>query len=375
MTTSTSDPIARLEQMMRPAGGGLHVVTTGLAEQRALQRTIYKTARDEDIEARWRDALVTGCRDANVVIIGAPHDCGAGFTRGSNRGPGFIRQALLNAPQHAYHAANVIDMGDIRVVPHLLADDMLSETQLRSCRDALYGEPNTDLPVSPLDLCAEVLRLIRASNPSAIPIILGGDHSLGWPGFETARQATEAVSGRRLGVLQIDAHTDLLAHRMGVKYCFGTWAYHANDALGRDGRLVQVGVRVSGYDRAHWETTLGVRQLRAHEVLERDPNELAHALVEHFHARGVTHLYLSHDIDGTDPAFAGATGTPEPDGLHPAWVRTLVQSLCRALPLVGADLVEVAPPLAWGSQEEPERTLQTALDYLDDMTRPGLENA
>ncbi len=45
-----------------------------------------------------------------------------------------------------------------------------------------------------------------------------------------------------------------------MKYCCATWSYHANGRLGRGGRLVQVGVRASGHDREHWESTLGVRQ-------------------------------------------------------------------------------------------------------------------
>jgi len=152
MNTSHHDPITQPKRMMRPAGGGLHIVTTGLAEQRALQRAIYKTTRDDDILEHWHDALAASCRDAPVVIIGAPHDCGAGFTRGSNRGPAFLRRALLDDLQHPYHEVGVVDAGDIRVIPHLLADDMLSEQQLRSCRAALYGDPSADLPVSPLDL-------------------------------------------------------------------------------------------------------------------------------------------------------------------------------------------------------------------------------
>ena len=60
-----------------------------------------------------------------------------------------------------------------------------------------------------------------------------------------------------------------MPERLGVKYCFATWAYHANDLLGRGGRLVQVGVRASGQPREHWERTLGVRQFWAAEIAAR----------------------------------------------------------------------------------------------------------
>ena len=351
---------------MRPAAGGVHVVSTGVAEQRALQRAIYHAESDAEIDAQWSQTLEQ-LSQYRVAVIGAPHDAGAGFTRGSNRAPEALRRALLSAPTHCYHRADVADVGDIRVIPHLLADEMLNATQLAACRRALYDDETSTLPVSPLDLCARVLASLRAVNPSIVPVILGGDHSLGWPGFWSANTHVSDALGGRLGVLQIDAHTDLLAERLGVKFCFATWAYHANDVLGRDGRLVQLGLRASAHDREHWERTLGVRQLWAREVEGRSPESVAAQIIEHFEARGVTHLYVSHDIDGTDTAFAAATGTPEPDGLHPDLVSGVVRRLRRRFPLVGADLVEVAPPLTWGHEGEPDRTIQTALVYLDDL--------
>ena len=53
------------------------------------------------------------------------------------------------------------------------------------------------------------------------------------------------------------------------RICFATWAYHANELVGRGGRLVQVGVRASGARSEHWESTLGVRQFWADEVAAR----------------------------------------------------------------------------------------------------------
>ena len=71
---------------------------------------------------------------------------------------------------------------------------------------------------------------------------------------------------------------------------------------------------------------------------------------------------LSNDIDGTDAAFASATGTPEPQGIHPDFVVTLIERLGAEVGLVSADLMEVAPML---ESEAPSTTLQTAVRYLD----------
>lgn len=366
MSRARPDPQAVLQRILRPAGGGVYVVSTGLAEQRALQRRVYGAATDDEVESRWRAAL-DGLPDARTVILGVPSDVGAGFTRGANRAPAALRAWLMQRPSHPIW--RVLDVGDVRVVPQLLTDEMLAPAQIAATRAALYGDDALadELPVSPLDLCEQALQSIFALAPDVRPIVIGGDHSVGWPAFRAAQRHWEAGRGRRLGLLHFDAHTDLLESRLGIKYCFATWAWHANELLGRDGRLVQVGVRASARPQQHWEETLGVRQIRAAEANRRGAAELADEIAARFTRLGVDALYVSNDIDGTDVAFAGATGTPEGDGLTPDLVSELTRLLADRFPLVGGDLVEVAPPLAHGEPGEPGRTLDTAARYLDDL--------
>ena len=80
----------------------------------------------------------------------------------------------------------------------------------------------------------------------------------------------------------------------------------------------------------------------------------------------MTRLYVSNDIDGTDPKRVPATGTPEPDGLEPDWVSEVTRRVAEHFPLVGADLVEVAPLLAAEDSNEYQVTLKTAVQYLED---------
>jgi agmatinase len=171
-----------------------------------------------------------------------------------------------------------------------------------------------------------------------------------------------AAVERDLAVVQVDAHTDLLQERLGVRYCFGTWSYHANELLGHRGRLVQVGVRASRRDRGHWESTLGVRQLWADQV-RAAPGAALDAVLEAIRTSGASAVYFSNDIDGTDDRAAAATGTPEPGGLEPGFVVELVRRLGREVRLVGGDVMEVAPSLAHGDGE-PARTLSLAARYL-----------
>jgi len=350
--------------MLRPAGGGLYVVSTGRAAQLEVQRQLYAVADEAEIE-RQLVGMFDRVASARVVILGVPSDVGAGYRRGANLAPQAIRAALY-AGDPGFRAwmdrHAVIDVGDVVVVPQLLHDDMLAPAQIAAARRALYGTRAPALadllPVSPLSIEARVLACLYALNPRIIPMVLGGDHSVAWPVAEAlAAQRTD-----RWGIVQPDAHTDLLAERLGIKYCFATWSYHANELLDRDGRLVQVGIRASRHDRSHWENGLGVRQLWSDEI-RRDPAAALESVIAHLRARGVTSVYFSNDIDGTDAADAPATGTPEPDGLDPDWVIALIGRIGREFGLCAADCVEVAPPLG-PTQADAERTVALAARYV-----------
>jgi agmatinase len=353
-------PLEELRLLLRPAAGGLHLVSSGRAEQIALQLRLYRAENEEEVQVLFREGLER-IVSARVVVLGIPSDVGAGYRRGANLGPQSIRARLLDEdegfPEWA-RAAGIVDVGDVICVPQLLHDEMLSEPQKEATRRALYpgAAEAARLPVSPLSIAERALDLVLALSPRAAPLLLGGDHSVAWPAVSALARARPG-----LGVVQVDAHTDLLEERLGVKICFGTWSYHANEILGRGGRLVQVGIRASSHERGHWEGRHGVRQFWAAEVLA-DPPRALEAILAHVKASGVKAVYLSNDIDGTDASFADATGTPEPEGLSPDFVVELVRRLGREVGLAGGDVMEVAPGAA-PTPAGTERTLSTAVRY------------
>jgi len=352
-----------LALLLRPAGGGIHLVSTGRAEQLALQRRLYRASSDAAVRDRWREDLVRATT-ARAVLLGIPSDVGAGSRRGANLGPSALRARLAeDDPAFLIRAreAGLVDLGDVFVVPQLLHDEMLSDAQKDASRRALYPElsaaARAELPVSPLSIAERALARVVAANPDAKVIALGGDHSAAWP---VVKALAAARSG--LGIVQVDAHTDLLEERLGVRYCFATWSFHANALLGGGGRLVQVGTRASGHAREHWESALGVRQFWAEDV-RRDPAAAIDDILEHLGHAGVERVYLSNDIDGTDAAFAEATGTPEPGGLEPDFVVQLIRRVGQAFGLAGGDVMEVAPGIG-GSPGASERTLAVGVRYL-----------
>jgi agmatinase len=351
-------PRALLEQLLRPAGGGVYVVSTGSAEQRAMQERLYGVAGEGAVKKRFAEEL-DRIEAARVVVLGVPSDVGAGYLRGANMGPQQIRAAMLE--QIGPWPEGVVDAGDVLVVPQLLHDEMLSPAQIHASQDAQYPSvPEAErraLPVSPLSKEARALDAIFAINPNVKPLVLGGDHSCAWP-------VTLALHGARkepFAIVQIDAHTDLLSERLGVRYCFATWSYHANDLIGREGKLVQVGIRATRHERGHWEGTLGVRQFWADECV-RDPKAALDAIVAHVKRTGVRSVYFSNDIDGTDERFVDATGTPEPHGLEPDFIVELVTRLGREIGLTAGDVMEVAPPIA-RTPGGAARTLAVAARY------------
>lgn len=337
----------------------MYLVSSGRSEQQRLQRRVYGVDGDAEVQRRFL-ARLEGLRGARAVLLGVPSDVGAGFRRGANLGPMAIRQRLVDDGVDL-EARGVLDLGDVFVVPQLLHDDMLSEAQLEASRRAVYphlsDEVRGGLPVSPLSIAERAWTLVLEENPAVAVLTLGGDHSTALP----AVRALAAVEGP-FALVQSDAHTDLLETRLGVRYCFGTWSWHANDVLGRGGRLLQVGIRASGRDRAHWESSLGVRQLWAEEIRARPGAALDEAVahVASLRPRGV---YFSNDIDGTDSAWADATGTPEPGGLDPDWVVELIRRLGREVGLLGGDVMEVAPFIT-PTPQSASRTVGLAARYL-----------
>ncbi|WP_245677997.1 arginase family protein [Chondromyces crocatus] len=350
--------------LLRPAAGGLYVVSTGRAEQLAIQRKIYGAADEAEVQRRWCETLER-IGEARAIVLGVPSDVGAGYRRGANLAPQAIRTTLLQShPDYpAWAEANrVVDIGDVFVVPQLLHDDMLSEQQKAATRRALYPDLSPEaasaLPVSPLSITERALDLVFQLNPAAAPIVLGGDHSTALP----VARALARARREPWGIVQPDAHTDLLEERLGIRDCFATWSYHANELLGRGGKLTQVGTRASRHGREHWESRYDVRQFWASECMA-DPAAALDAILAHVKSTGVRGVYFSNDIDGTDESFADATGTPEPDGLTPEFVDELIRRLGREVGMIGGDIMEVAPMLGQ-TPESRQGTLALAVRYL-----------
>ena len=258
-----SGPLSDSEQLthlLRPAGAGLHTVSTGKAEQLALQRALYGVDDAAQVPAAWRRSLDdagAGARGGaghplglrgGAGARGAPSArgpasgrcCGAarpGAAGAAGRGGGRRGRRRGTAPAPRRHA----ERGAEAVLPAGALSDIVAGGGRRAARlAAVDRRARAGLPV-------------RRSTPAPELLVLGGDHSVAWP-------VVAALARRRapaLGIVQPDAHTDLLPERLGVRYCFATWAYHAND-LHRPrrapgpGRRARLAAGTGSTGRARW---------------------------------------------------------------------------------------------------------------------------
>ena len=336
MTTLSDAFIKKAIQCLCPPGNGVFTVNTARERKEALHFTLY--GKTQDIDNHWQQSLKQLPESQKAVILGIASDCGGGILRGANWGPLFLRSTLLKQ----YPALTSFDLGDVRVIPHLLHDKYLNEATLSNCRKALYQDANADLPVSPLSITEDILHDFYQQCPDKGIFAIGGDHSISYPLTKAYLQAKKA-QGKRAAIIHFDAHTDLLVERLGIDLCFGSWCTHILDDLHEHHHLIQVGIRSSGKPKSHWEHTFGVKQHWADEIKQQGIESIIEQIKLQLANEAIDELYVSFDIDALDSEFAAATGTPEPNGMSPDEAMAVLKALADIYPITGADMMEIAP--------------------------------
>ena len=325
-----------LKKLLCPPGEGVYTVHTGKERRLLLQEKLYQTTNDKKIRNSWEKSL-KDLPSKSLAVIGIPSDNGGGIQRGANWGPLAVRLALMEENPPKY-----LDVGDIRVIPHLLHDKYLKNNIINECRIALYGDKKTKLPVSPLSIAEKSVELLNKAMPDIKLFAIGGDHSVSYP-LVKAYLAARKKRKNKIGLLHFDAHTDLMQKRLGIDLCFGSWTFHILKELKSPAHAVQVGIRSSGMPKSHWEKTTGVKQWWTKEIQKQGIESVTEKIIKHYKKLGVEELYISFDIDALDQKFAAATGTPEPDGLKPFECVSMIRQMSQHFKITGADLVEVAP--------------------------------
>lgn len=270
-----------------------------------------------------------------LFLVGVCFDGGSGILRGSNHGPTFIRKYLDKYMPASFYK----DLGDLKVIPHLLTDELLNSETILKCQDFLYVEKGKELPVSPLSVASIFSKELYSSMKDAKLLALGGDHSISYPLINSFLSHHNSL-GKRVAVIHFDAHTDLLESRQGLPITFGSWASQTLKIMPNKKNFVQIGVRDSGKEKREWVNRFGIQQFWTKEVEDRGVANITKEILGNIEA---DILYITIDIDVLDIEYAPATGTPVEKGLTPDQVSSIILNLTRAVPLGSADLVEVAP--------------------------------
>jgi agmatinase len=262
-------------------------------------------------------------RRPDVAVVGAPFDDAVSYRPGARFGPRAIRTAT-------YHSGSLNSL-QLGIQPFEWLD----------CVDA------GDAPVTPADIgrAHEVIhrKVLEVARTGAIPIVLGGDHSITLP---SASAVAEAVAPRRVGIVHFDAHADAADSTWGVLLSHGTPMRRLIESGAVAGRnFVQVGLR--GYwpppETLAWMREHGMRTHFMTEIESRGAEAvIADAIAEALDGPEV--IYLSVDVDVIDPGMAPGTGTPEPGGMLTREVLRAIRQVVGAVELVGMDVVEVSPP-------------------------------
>lgn len=350
-----------IPQLLTLPGNGVYTVNTGKEKKEKLMVAYYGTKDIEKAKNKWLKSFEKLSVD-KPWVIGIPSDNGGGIQRGANWGPLILRQEILDSSKE------FTDLGDVRVIPHLLHDKYLNDETIRLCRKALYGKVNK-LPVSPLSIAEKALNDLYKKHPDARILGFGGDHSTSYPLVKAWLNSRKNL--KQAALLHFDAHTDLLDRRLGIDICFGTWTHKILEDLASPDHVVQIGIRSSGKTKKYWKETLGVEQLWSSEVNKWGVEKTYKKIHDQYKKLGIKEVYISFDIDALDEKFASATGTPEKEGLLPTDCAAIIRLLAQDFKVSGADLMEVAP-YVWPEGIE-ARDQQSSMTVAGDMARILLE--
>ena len=270
--------------------------------------------------ALTKEDLIAG--EVDVAILGAPLNMGSGWRDSGSQATTDLRLfgwAMGSMDQYVQVTSRdvlkIVDYGDVAI------DNNSTERSMRHVRE----------------------KVREIAETGAIPIIIGGDHSLEYPNVAAL---ADVYGKERVSVIHFDSHYDawwggphLIDHGVPVYRLINEGHVRAAD-------YIQVGLRSAGPDKSafEWMRDEGMRYHTMAEVEKRGWDAVLERIVAEASEDG-RKIHISFDIDVLDPAFTPATGTPVPGGLTMRESITIVRRLCAESNVVSFDLVEFHPAL------------------------------
>src|SRR5215213_10727293 len=256
--------------------------------------------------------------DVHVAVVGAPLDAGTTYRSGTRFGPQALRK--MSGLPGGYNFELGVDLGE--------SLDMVD------CGDITVIPANIEKSFDQIDKAVAYIH-----ERAVFPVILGGDHSIGYPDI----RGIASRSDGNIGIIHFDRHFDLSEYNYDERM-HGTPFFHATNIPNAPAtNLVQIGIGGWTSNRAG---TAVARERNTTVITMTDIDRwgverMCEMALENAW-RGAKAVFLSFDIDSVDPGYAPGTGTPEPGGFTPREVFRMLGIIARE-GLVGMEVVEVAP--------------------------------
>lgn len=280
-------------------------------------------------------------RRKTVHLIGAPMDLGSG-RRGVDMGPSAIRIAGVSEElRHLGH--RVIDEGDVDI-------GNMEQLQVGNTRARFLPE----ITKANRQLADKIRRVMRLGH---FPLVLGGDHSIA-VGTVSGVASWARSRRRRVGVLWVDAHSDINTpqtspsgnvHGMPLAALLGLGPEPLSGIGGRfrkvdPDNVALVGIRsVDDGERDHLRR-LGVHVYTMADVDRHGIHIVMEKAIENV-TKGTDYVHVSFDLDAVDPSLAPGVGTPVKGGLDYREAQLVMESLWSAGVMTSLEIVEVNPIL------------------------------
>ncbi|MDZ4731574.1 MAG: agmatinase family protein [Xanthomonadales bacterium] len=268
--------------------------------------------------AIWPEDLVAG--QVHVAIIGVPHDMSSG-RRGAKWGPDEMR------------ALDTIATPDIQSLI-----DPLEELSVVD-----YGNFATDNMSTELSLKHVMAMVAETVASGAVPMMVGGDTSMLYPGVKGVAQ----VHGRgNFGLLHFSAHPD--ADPNGAHTVSDEQAIFLllEQGIIKGSDTIQVGMRGPSVNQQtlQWLRDRKVRYHTMAEIQQQGYDKVLKRVLSET-AKGPDKFFVSVDVSVLDPSEMIAAGRIAAGGMRFEQIAQTIRYVCAAKQIVGFELTDMAPVL------------------------------
>lgn len=247
-----------------------------------------------------------------IYLVGFGFDGTACFRKGTKLGPDAIREASDGIESYS---------------PYL--DKELEEVEFYDCGNLPVGETENQEHNWQVGTKAFFDNFNQSHLKDGVKVLtIGGEHSISYAPISLYLETFED-----LVLIHLDAHADLRDGYEGYHYSHASVIRRAMDHFGEKHKLIQYGIRSGTKEEYKW--------MKENSTLKTSRNDFLDSIKSLDSKRPI---YLTLDLDYFDPSFLPGTGTPEAGGEDFHSFISLIKIL-QEKNLVGADVVELSPPL------------------------------